>query len=100
VSDWENLLLLSDSEETLLLLPVRQALGSANAGDGRRDCDDRIGKDAYSRKDDGGGSGGAHSVSSADAGADAALDDAPEVDTQLERRSQLRLDCCLGRRPT
>jgi hypothetical protein len=63
----ENLLLLSDWEENLLLLPVRQALGSANAGDGRRDCDDRIGNDAYCRKDDGDDSGGAYSVSSADA---------------------------------
>jgi hypothetical protein len=36
----------SDWEENLLFLPVRQALGSATAGDGRRDCDDRIGNDA------------------------------------------------------
>jgi hypothetical protein len=63
----ENLFLLSDWEENLLLLPVRQALGSANAGDGRRDCDDRIGNDAYCRKDDGDDSGGVYSVSSADA---------------------------------
>jgi hypothetical protein len=67
LSDWEeNLLLLSDWEENLLL-PVRQALGSANAGDGRRACDDRIGNDAYCRKDDGDDSGGVYSVSSADA---------------------------------
>jgi hypothetical protein len=101
VSDWgEKLLVPSDWEEEQVLLPVRQALGSANAGDGRRDCDDRIGKDAYCRKDDVGGNGGVHSVSSADAGADAALDDAPEVDAARESRSRLRLDCCLGRRPT
>jgi hypothetical protein len=98
VSHWdENVLLSSDWEENWLLLPVRQALGSASAGDGRRDCDDRIGKNAYSRKDDGAGSGGVHSVSSADAGADAALDDAREADAVLERCSRLRLDCCLGR---
>jgi hypothetical protein len=36
----------SDGKENLLVLPVRQALGSANAGDGRRDCDDRIGNTA------------------------------------------------------
>jgi hypothetical protein len=57
----------SDWEESLLLLPVRQALGSANAGDGRRGCNDRIGNDAYCRKDDGDDSGGVCSVSSADA---------------------------------
>jgi hypothetical protein len=63
----ENLFLLSDWEENLFLLPVLQALGSANAGDGRCDCDDRIGNDAYCRKDDGDDSGGVYSVSSADA---------------------------------
>jgi hypothetical protein len=51
VPDWEeNLLLLSDCEENFLLLPVRQALGSANAGEGGRDCDDRIGNDAYAAR--------------------------------------------------
>jgi hypothetical protein len=84
----------SDWKETLLLPPARQALGSANAGDGRCDRDDRIGNDAYCRKDDGAGRGGVHSVESADAGADVALDDAPEVDAALERRSRLRHDCC------
>jgi hypothetical protein len=98
VLDWgENLLVLSDWEENLLLL--LQALGSS-AGDGRRDCDDRIGKDVYCRKGDGGGTGGMLSVSLADAGADAALDDAPEVDAARERRNRLRPDCCLGRRRT
>jgi hypothetical protein len=94
VSDWEESLLLLPVWEENLLLPVPQALGSANAGDGRRDCDGRIGNDAYCRKDDGGGGGGAHSVSSADAGADAALDDVPKEDAALGRRSRLRLDSC------
>jgi hypothetical protein len=47
-----------------------------------------------SRKDDGGGSGDVHSVSSTDASADAAIDHAPEVDVALDRRSRLRHDCC------
>jgi hypothetical protein len=88
--------LLSDWEENLLLLSPT-GVGVANAGDGQRDCDDRIGNDAYCREDDGsgtGGTGGVHSVSSAHAGADVALGDTPEVDSASERRSRLRLDCC------
>jgi hypothetical protein len=78
----------SDWEENVLLLSVRQALGSANAGGGRRDCDDRIGNDAYCRKDDGDDSGGVCSVSSADARR-----------SMMRRRWMLSLnivaDCCL-----
>jgi hypothetical protein len=42
------------------------------------------------RKDEGGAGGGVRSASSADAGADSALEDAPEVDTALESRTRMR----------
>jgi hypothetical protein len=58
---------LYDAETQAWTEIAKKHLGSANAGDGRRDCDDRIGSDAYCRKDDGNDSGGVCSVSSADA---------------------------------
>jgi hypothetical protein len=82
--------------EILHLLPVRQAVATASTSDGRCDGHDCVGNDAYYTQSDGGGSGGLRRVSLADAGTDAALNDALEMDTSFEGRRGLRHDWVLN----